>query len=151
MDVEHILRRYQQSRIRSGGEAPKNMASSGKRVELTSYQRSIVDNENFPVKSRKMAGAIFAKGMDGGLIRKMIFNKVNPFKDATPAIMDICCDLLIARRLTAVNMNRGIIDRSQRSLSYKTVKSQASVAITTLMLMGVVERSGLDYILRRKK
>lgn len=150
LNVEHLARKFEQARIRRGVALVSQPVISGKRGKLTAEQKLLVANEKFPVKARKMVASIFKKGIDGIFIRRMLMGNSNPFRNATPAVMEAGCDLLINGSLTMRNMSDELMKRSDYSISPNTASSQSSTVIMALVIIGVVVPRGKDYVLRRR-
>lgn len=148
LNVEHIVRSYEQTRIRRKIECPSELAHSGKRVKLTNYQSEIVNNDRFPVKARGMARRMFGKGIDGRFMRSALRQGVNPLKNSTPRIMSIGCDLLISGGFTKEQLINAIFDDFEINSCRKSAVSQSSTVIAAFVMMSVVDCANGRFILR---
>ncbi len=147
-DLEHVVRKHQQFRVKRGIETDSDVVQSGKRQKLTEYQEAIVNNEKFPIKARKMLKRIFHKGIDGEFMRLAMNSGVNPFKDSTPAIMYIGCEMAMSGEFSRKQLSLAIANSGDGCMEWKSATSQASTVINTMRLMSVLDEKGEKYLLR---
>lgn len=132
---KHERRQFQQEVETAGATYTTTIIESTKRERLTAHQRAIVDNPEFPAKARKLMGSIFRKGITDRYLINLLRAGVNPFKNSTPKILQIACDLILTDSLTKRGLISAFIAAGQ---SRNTARSQADSVITALMLMGVL-------------
>ena len=130
-----VLERRNYQRDVMAGKITNVIPHSGKRETLTDYQKSIVENEAFPVKARKLVASLFRKGITGGYLRTLMKAGVNPFANSTPVILDVTCRLIMRGKLSRANLRSAFISLGQ---SDKTALAQANVVVHGFLMMGVL-------------
>lgn len=129
-------RRMFQHEVETSTTSESVIVTSSTREKLTNYQQKLLNDERFPVKTRKLAGSLFRKGISGNYLKNLMLKKVNPFKDSTPVILEITCDLIINNQLTLTSLRRALTYAGQKD---KTALAQSHTVIKTFMLMGVLD------------
>ena len=139
VDISLYKRREYQHKIESNTlQTRSSVITSSTREVLTDYQLSIVNNEKFPRKARKLCGSLFRKGITGKYMINLINSGTNPFKDLKPVILNIASDLLIRGEFSKNTMRQALINRGQ---SQKTSLSQTHTVIYCLILMSVIDNN----------
>ena len=137
-DVSMWGRRVFQDDVELGSVDLSQSITSTKREKLTDYQRSIVENEKFPVKARELVASIFRKGITGKYIRNILQTGKNPFTDAKPKMLTTACRLILAGNLNVSELRSAFIHEGQ---SDKTALSVANSVIHAFLLLGVIDKN----------
>lgn len=138
VNVSLYERRMFQHEVETSASTELVLITSSTREKLTDYQQRILNNPNFPVKVRKLTGSLYRKGISGDYIKALIAKNINPFKNSTPAILAIACELIMGNQLTVNSLRKELLYAGQKD---KTALAQSHTVIKTFMLMGILDKS----------
>ena len=136
VDVSFYKRREFQYRVEFSKPTNGAVVNSSTREVLTEYQLSIINNERYPRKARRLVGSLFRKGINGRYLINLMRMNINPFENGKPVILDVACSLLIKGELSKNSLREMLIGRGQ---SQKTSLSQTHTVLHCLILMSVID------------
>ncbi len=130
-------RRIHQQKVVIGEAVVEQPITSPIREHLTESQLTLVNDAQYPLRARQLVASLFRKGISTEYIRRYIKQGINPFRNATPAILESACDLLINQKLSRNSLIGTIKQRS--GVCHKTAHAQACNAITIFSMMKLID------------
>lgn len=143
MDVSALQRKFDVYRTKSDKSVVTNkpkaeQSSASKRTKLTAEQVALVEDEELPVKPRKLLRTVFGKGYDADYLLKALKSGVNPFKDKKPKLLDVALELLIGGGFTKQQLHRTYM---ASGMAKRTAHSQVSIVVAALDILNLTDEN----------